>query len=68
MDQIAAVIDDTYTLLGVRADGVASVVDLVPASDLAFARQRALAMLAEHESCRSIEVWFDGSMVEQHDR
>lgn len=68
MDQIAPVIDDTYTLLGVRADGVASVVDLAPASDLAFVRQRALAMLAEHDSCCTVEVWFDGSMVEQHDR
>jgi hypothetical protein len=61
-------VDETYTLLGVRADGVASIVDLVPASNLEYARHRALAMLAEHSSCRTIEVWFDGSMVEQHDR
>jgi len=54
-----------YTLLGVRPDGVASVVDLVAASDLPYARDRARALLREHASCHLVEVWRDGAMIEQ---
>jgi hypothetical protein len=54
-----------FTLLGVRPDGVASVVDLVAAEDLAVARRQASAMLREHQSCSLVEVWRDGALVEQ---
>lgn len=54
-----------YTLLGVRPDGVASIVDLVAAEDLLMARRRALALLREHQSCNLVEVWRDGAMVDQ---
>ena len=40
-----------YTLLGVRPDGVASIVDLVAAEDPLMARRRAQALLREHLSC-----------------
>jgi hypothetical protein len=54
-----------YTLLGVRPDGVASIVDLVAAEDLLMARRRAQALLREHLSCNVVEVWRDGAMVDQ---
>lgn len=57
-------IDDVYTLLGVRRDGIASVVDLV-ADDAAIAHRRAEAMLREHASCEAVEVWRDGGLVEK---
>jgi hypothetical protein len=57
-----------YTLLGVRPDGVASVVDLVAAEDLLMARRRATALLREHLSCHLVEVWRDGDMVDQLSR
>lgn len=61
--------DETfYTLLGVRPDGVASVVDLVAAEDLLMARRRAHALLREHQSCKLVEVWCDGALVEQLER
>ena len=55
---------EVFTLLGVRLDGFASVVDLV-ADGLATARQRADALLAEHASCVSVELWRDGGLVEK---
>jgi hypothetical protein len=54
-----------YTLLGVRPDGVASVVDLVAADDLLAARRSAEALLREHQSCSLVEVWCDGALVDQ---
>lgn len=54
-----------YTLLGVRPDGVASVVDLVAADSLGLVLTRAEAMLREHLSCNHIEVWRDGALLEQ---
>jgi hypothetical protein len=54
-----------YTLLGVRPDGVASIVDLVAAEDLLMARRRAQALLREHLSCNLVEVWRDGALVDQ---
>ncbi|CAN7562429.1 hypothetical protein LJR225_004137 [Phenylobacterium sp. LjRoot225] len=57
-----------YTLLGVRPDGVASVVDLVAAGDLMTARNRATALLREHQSCTVVEVWRDGALVDQLSR
>jgi hypothetical protein len=57
--------EDFYTLLGVRPDGVASVVDLVAAEDVLMARRRAEALLREHLSCEVVEVWRDGALVDQ---
>jgi hypothetical protein len=57
--------ESAFTLLGVRADGVASVVDLVPDDDLLMARLRAHELLREHLSCNLIEVWRDGALVDQ---
>jgi hypothetical protein len=54
-----------YTLLGVRPDGVASVVDLVAAEDLPMARARAQFLLREHQSCTIVEVWRDGALLDQ---
>lgn len=56
---------ETYTLLGVRADGIASVVDLMPAEALADIRARAAWLLREHASCQVVEVWRDGVLIEQ---
>lgn len=56
--------EDVYTLLGVRQDGIASVVDLV-ADGPAIARRRAEALLREHASCEAVEVWRDGGLVEK---
>lgn len=56
--------DVIYTLLGVRRDGIASVVDLV-ADGSASVRRRAEALLKEHASCDAVEVWRDGELVEK---
>jgi hypothetical protein len=55
---------DVFTLLGVRRDGVASVVDLV-ADGPAHIRRRAEALLKEHASCEAVEVWREGGLVEK---
>ena len=55
---------EVFTLLGVRRDGIASVVDLV-AEGVEAARRRARAMLAEHASCEAIELWRDGVLIEK---
>ncbi|MDB5450561.1 MAG: hypothetical protein JWQ52_1689 [Phenylobacterium sp.] len=60
--------EDYFTLLCVRADGVASVVDLVAAADLPAVRRRATALLREHASCDVVEVWREGALIEQLDR
>jgi hypothetical protein len=60
--------EPVYTLLGVRPDGVASIVDLVPVGGLPAVRRRARALLREHESCNLVEVWRDGGFVEQLSR
>jgi hypothetical protein len=57
-----------YTLLGVRPDGVASVVDLVASEDVNFARAGAERLLREHQSCSVVEVWRDGALIEQLSR
>jgi hypothetical protein len=56
-------IDEVYTLLGVRGDGIASVVDLV-ATD-GNPRGRAEALLREHASCEAVEIWRDGGLIEK---
>jgi hypothetical protein len=69
MDDAAALHADTaYTLLCVRSDGVASVVDLVASDDLRDVRRRAEHLLREHRSCERVEVWRDGALVEQLER
>ncbi len=60
--------DDFYTLLCVRADGVAPVVDLFASSDIPEVRLRAEALLREHASCETVEVWRGGALVEQFAR
>lgn len=59
--------EEVFTLLGVRRDGIASVVDLV-ADGQASARRRAEAMLREHASCEAVEVWRDGDLIEKIER
>jgi hypothetical protein len=61
-------LEPTYTLLCVRADGIASVVDLVSADEMGPVRRRAEALLKEHASCDHVEVWRDGALLEQLDR
>jgi hypothetical protein len=56
--------EDYYTLLCVRADGVASVVDLVVAPEVRAVRPRAEALLREHRSCELVEVWREGALLE----
>ena len=56
---------ETYTLLGVRADGIASVVDLLPADSLETVRAHAAWLLREHKSCQVVEVWKGGALVEE---
>lgn len=71
MDDAAGTLErreDFYTLLCVRADGVASFVDVYAADDLDRVRSHAEALLREHLSSRKIEVWRDGALVEELDR
>jgi hypothetical protein len=65
MDDGLLELEATYTLLCVRADGIASVVDLVTSHDMRTVRRRAEALLAEHRSCAQVEVWRDGALLEQ---
>ena len=57
--------EDVFTLLGVRGDGIASIVDLMAAEDLPSVRSRARWLLKEHASCRVVEVWRGGALVEE---
>ena len=56
---------EVFTLLGVRGDGIASVVDLMAAENLPDVRRRAQWLLKEHASCSVVEVWRDGALVEE---
>jgi len=60
--------EEYYTLLAVRADGVAPVVDLMLAETFDRVRAQAQAMLAEHASCRTVEVWRGGVLLEEFSR
>jgi hypothetical protein len=64
----ASDLETYYTLLCVRPDGVASVVDLVAAEDMDLLRRRAEALLREHRSCRAVEVWRGGVLLEEIER
>ena len=57
--------EDVFTLLGVRGDGVASVVDLMAADSLSDVHSRAQWLLREHASCHVIEVWRGGALLEE---
>lgn len=67
MEEVLTVVasEEYCTLLCVRADGVAPVVDLQPWTDLANLRRRAQRLLAEHASSEAVEVWRDGAMLER---
>jgi hypothetical protein len=67
MEEVLTVLatEEYCTLLGVRADGVAPVVDLAPWTEQAHIRSRAERLLAEHASCDAVEVWRDGVMIER---
>lgn len=58
-------VGEVFTLLGVRCDGIASVVDLMAAEGLPDVRRRAQWLLKEHASCNVVEVWRDGALVEE---
>ena len=55
--------DNVYTLVGLRADGVASVVDIRPAGEADGGLSAGAAFLAEHASCNRVEVWLDGQLL-----
>lgn len=57
--------DDICTLLCVRPDGVAPIVDLTPWTDLPALRIRAHRLLREHGSCHAVELWRGGVLVER---
>lgn len=57
--------DTYYTLLAVRADGVAPVVDLLEADGDHSPHDRAADLLKEHASCEIVEVWRGGVLVER---
>lgn len=68
MSEVPILFDSTeevFTLLGVRGDGVASIVDLVAGEGMPAVRSRANWLLKEHASCRVVEVWRDGALVEE---
>jgi hypothetical protein len=56
--------EEVLTLLGVRHDGVASVIDLV-SEGAGDAHARAEALLREHASCEAVEIWRDGLLLEK---
>lgn len=57
--------DGVYTLLGVRADGVSTVIDLVPSGPPDTVLRTAAALLSEHASCDSVEVWRGSVLIEK---
>ena len=65
VSQPLATMDDVFTLLGVRGDGVASVVDLMAADSLSDVLPRVEWLLKEHASCRVVEVWRGGALLRE---
>ena len=53
-----------YTLVGFKADGASSAIDVVAADDHERALDRARQFLAEHHSCALVEVWRGGVLVD----
>jgi len=45
-----------YTLVGLRSDGISLAVDVVAASSLDHAKEKARRFLAEHASCATVEI------------
>ncbi|MFN3585448.1 hypothetical protein [Phenylobacterium sp.] len=60
--------EDYCTLLGVRADGVAPIVDLAPWTELSQLRRLAERLLADHASCEAVEVWRAGTLLDRIER
>jgi hypothetical protein len=65
---MSAAPDSYFTLLCVRADGVAAVIDLLPAESCLGLQDRAMALLAEHASCQAVEAWRDAELVRRFHR
>lgn len=57
----------SFTLVGLRADGVSLSVDFVPEAALATALSEARSFLAAHDSCAVVEVWTEGELVARLD-
>ena len=68
MDLTSAPREDYYTLLAVRPDGVAPIVDLLADGSFDDAQARARRLLVEHASCSEVEVWRDGALLEKISR
>ena len=64
MDLTRTAVEDYYTLLAVRPDGVASIVDVMAGDALEAVEARAQVLLSEHASCSSVEVWRDEILLE----
>lgn len=56
------------TLMGVRADGVATFVDLMPMETKDVVQARARWLLGEHASCDAVEIWCGGTLVDRIER
>jgi hypothetical protein len=56
-------LENVYTLVGLRADGVAPVVDIRPVGEADGGASAGAAFLAEHASCNRVEVWLDGRLL-----
>ncbi|MCR5873361.1 hypothetical protein LRS10_03630 [Phenylobacterium sp. J426] len=57
--------EEYCTLLCVRADGIAPVVDLAPWTELEHLQGRAERLLREHQSCDAVELWRGGALVDR---
>ncbi|MGA0608232.1 hypothetical protein ACO2Q0_19745 [Phenylobacterium sp. VNQ135] len=60
--------EEYCTLLCVRADGVAPVVDLAPWTELEQLQTHARRLLGEHRSCHAVEVWRGGALLDRIER
>lgn len=54
---------NSFTLVGLRADGVSLAIDFVPEGVLVTALDEARSFLAAHDSCSTVEVWAEGELV-----
>jgi hypothetical protein len=56
-------LDKVYTLVGLRADGVAPMVDIRPVGEADGGVSAGAAFLAEHASCERVEVWLGAELL-----
>jgi hypothetical protein len=56
-------LDNVYTLVGLRADGIAPMVDIRPVGEADGGLRAGAAFLAEHASCDRVEVWLNGELL-----